>query len=296
MQRALLALRAARDDADEATIDATERAITAAIAGDDGRPARRAEKRAGSAREQKAGAGKRLDVKAAQAAARVAAGVSGGKREKTNGRAVKRQKGTRGPEKISLAAAPAMSRGAAFPGDVARQLRLAQQQLAHSHTPLAAQGYPGHMNGHAAGMGLNPVSFGAGAATAVPPKYLQWSAASPARAHVLGARPSGAGVPGGYENAAAAPSRWAGNAWAEVPAVAGHVGGVAAGADAGRGPAPTNMLSFESDLDFPMEAVGLTGLGGPIGAGIGDPLAMDAELGLLLDAPGDGLGMDGGLL
>jgi hypothetical protein len=56
------------------------------------------------------------------------------------------------------------------------------------------------------------------------------------------------------------------------------------------------MLSFESDLDFPMEAVGLTGLGGPIGAGIGDPLAMDAELGLLLDAPGDGLVMDGGLL
>jgi hypothetical protein len=46
------------------------------------------------------------------------------------------------------------------------------------------------------------------------------------------------------------------------------------------------MLSFESDLDFPMEAVGLTGLGGPMGAGIGDPLAMDAELGLLLDAPG----------
>ena len=56
------------------------------------------------------------------------------------------------------------------------------------------------------------------------------------------------------------------------------------------------MLSFESDLDFPMEAVGLTGLGGPMGAGIGDPLAMDAELGLLLDAPGGELVMDGGLL
>jgi hypothetical protein len=33
-----------------------------------------------------------------------------------------------------------------------------------------------------------------------------------------------------------------------------------------------------------------------MGAGIGDPLAMDAELGLLLDAPGGELVMDGGLL
>ena len=74
--------------------------------------------------------------------------------------------------------------------------------------------------------------------------------------------------------------------------VAGHVGGAEPGAAA----AAANMLSFESDLDFPMEAVGLTGLGGPIGVGVGDPLAMDAELGLLLDAPGDGLVMDGGLL
>ena len=85
-----------------------------------------------------------------------------------------------------------------------------------------------------------------------------------------------------------------GNAWSEAPVVAGHVGGAAVGADPA-GPA-THMLSFESDLDFPMEAVGLTGLGGPMGAGIGDPLAMDAELGLLLDAPGGELVMDGGLL
>jgi hypothetical protein len=64
-----------------------------------------------------------------------------------------------------------------------------------------------------------------------------------------------------------------------------------------------NMLSFESDLDFPLEAVGLTGLGGTMGGAIGglgglgaDPLAIDAELGLLLDSPGGGLVMDGGLL
>ena len=315
VQRALLALRAARDDADEATIDAAERAISAAIAGDDGKPAKRAAKRAGfNSREDKAGAGKRLDVKAAQAAGRIAAGAGGGKREKTSGAGGKRRKGAKGLKKISLVAAPAASRGAAFPGDVARQLRLAQQQLAQSHAPfpvgvvghvdagrahgVGAQGYPGHVNGHAAGVGLNPASFGGSTAHAAPPpKYLHWSAAGPARAHVLGARASGAGSHVGYEHTAA-PSAWVGNAWAEVPAVAGHVGGVAnsAGAVAGGPPPPANMLSFESDLDFPMEAVGLTGLGGPIGAGIGDPLAMDAELGLLLDAPGDGLVMDGGLL
>ena len=295
VQRALLALRAARDDADEATIDAAERAITAAIAGDNASKAgKRTGKRAGlgTSREEKAGAGKRLDVKAAQAAGRVPASAGGVKREKTNAGGGKRQKGVKGLEKISLSASTT------FPGDVARQLRLAQQQLAQSHASFSvgvsghAQGYPGHMAGHAMGMGLNPVSLGAGAAH-VPPKYHQWSASGPARAHVLGARASGVNVHGGYEHAAAS-NAWVGNAWSEAPVVAGHVGGAAVGADPA-GPA-THMLSFESDLDFPMEAVGLTGLGGPMGAGIGDPLAMDAELGLLLDAPGGELVMDGGLL
>ena len=317
VQRALLALRAARDDADEATIDAAERAITAAIAGDGGGAAKRAGKRAGSAcGEDKAGAGKRLDVKAAQAAGRVGAGgVGGGRREKTNAGGGKRAKGVKMlAEKIVLsaghAAGHARHAAATFPGDVARQLRLAQQQLAQSHAPfamhgpghvdagrahgVAAQGYPGHIAaGMGMGVGMAPAAA-IGAANAPPPKYLQWSAAGPARAHVLGARAPGAGAHGGYEHAAAssaAPS-WAANAWAEVPVVAGHVGG----AEPGGAAAAANMLSFESDLDFPMEAVGLTGLGGPIGVGVGDPLAMDAELGLLLDAPGDGLVMDGGLL
>ena len=217
-------------------------------------------------------------------------------------------------EKIVLsaghAAGHARHAAATFPGDVARQLRLAQQQLAQSHAPfamhgpghvdagrahgVAAQGYPGHIAaGMGMGVGMAPAAA-IGAANAPPPKYLQWSAAGRRRAHVLGAGAPGGGAHGGYEHAAAssaAPS-WAANAWAEVPVVAGHVGG----AEPGGAAAAANMLSFESDLDFPMEAVGLTGLGGPIGVGVGDPLAMDAELGLLLDAPGDGLVMDGGLL
>ena len=138
------------------------------------RAAKRAGKRAGSARgEDKAGAGKRLDVKAAQAAGRVGAGgVGGGRREKTNAGGGKRAKGAKMlAEKIVLsaghAAGHARHAAATFPGDVARQLRLAQQQLAQSHAPfamhgpghvdagrahgVAAQGYPGHI---AAGMGM----------------------------------------------------------------------------------------------------------------------------------------------
>ena len=60
---------------------------------------------------------------------------------------------------------------------------------------------------------------------------------------------------------------------------------------------PPSMLSFESDLNFSeLDAVGLTGLGPNMNGLVSDPLAMDSELGLLLDTPGAGLVMDGGLL
>ena len=145
------------------------------------------------------------------------------------------------------------------------------------------------------GMGVGMAPAAIGAANAPPPKYLQWSAADPARAHVLGARAPGAGAHGGCEHAAAssaAPS-WAANAWAEVPVVAGHVGGAGCGGAA----AAANMPLVRIRLGLP-DGGGRPdpATGGPIGVGVGDPLAMDAELGLLLDAPGDGLVMDGGLL
>ena len=316
MQRALLALRAARDDADEATIDAAERAITAAIAGDGGGAAKRAGKRAGSARgEDKAGAGKRLDVTAALAAGRVGAGgVGGSRREKTNAGGGKRAKGVKMlAEKIVLsaghAAGHARHAAATFPGDVARQLRLAQQQLAQSHAPFAMHG-PGHVD--AGGRMAWPRRGTRGTS----PRAWAWAWAWPRRrrsARQTRRRPStSSGAPRARRartcSVRARPARRARRVRARRGVLGGafvgreRVGGGARGGrprrrrGAGGAAAAANMLSFESDLDFPMEAVGLTGLGGPIGVGVGDPLAMDAELGLLLDAPGDGLVMDGGLL
>jgi hypothetical protein len=57
------------------------------------------------------------------------------------------------------------------------------------------------------------------------------------------------------------------------------------------------MLSFESDLNFSeLDPALLTGLLPAMGGLTGDPLAMDADIGLLLDTPGGGMVMDGGLL
>ena len=64
--------------------------------------------------------------------------------------------------------------------------------------------------------------------------------------------------------------------------------------------APGGMIAFDADLEFSEldRAVGMGGSLGGMGMGAlaGDPLSVDDHIGLLMDSPGGGLVMDGGLL
>ena len=328
VQQALLALRAARDDADDATIEAAERAISAAIAAGVSHDA--ATKANAGASGKRPGAGKPLNVKAAQAASRAA---NGGKRGGGNG--AKRQAtgaGTR-PDRSGIAP-PVMSRT-----DVARQLRLAQQQLSQSHSPQYRYVGGGMMHGHAAGaamgggmmhghethghvmmqahggapahqmgghgvMGGNGVMGGHG--MMMHPgmsmgthghggfehhQHHQHAAANANHGHGMAMKPAAAS---GYDAFHAQQPQWAANAgtWNEQ--------GVGVGGGAGAG----GMIAFDADLEFSEldRAVGMGGSLGGMGMGMGmggfagDPLAVDDHIGLLMDSPGGGLVMDGGLL
>ena len=309
VQRALLALRAARDDADEATIDAAERAITAAINGDAPVPTRVSLRDGKGAKKghqaSVVGAGKKLDVKAAQAAGRLA--HTGAKRA-TQAPPAKRQKQTH--------LSGSKNTHANFNSDVAQQLRLAQQQLSQS-TGFPG-GQPGMMVGGSfsgmrsgsfsrmrsgiGGVMLHPVNFGH-------PSGMTNGHVSRAGGHyqpypqqegmVVGQVPGSQFAPVVTQDFDNAP-QWTNPGWNET---GGHMGVAGSGSQMAHAPAqpnhvpPPSMLSFESDLNFSeLDAVGLTGLGPNMNGLVSDPLAMDSELGLLLDTPGAGLVMDGGLL
>jgi len=91
----------------------------------------------------------------------------------------------------------------------------------------------------------------------------------------------------GYDAFHAQQPQWGANAgaWNEQ-----GVGGAGAG----------GMIAFDADLEFSEldRAVGMGGSLGGMGMGAlaGDPLSVDDHIGLLMDSPGGGLVMDGGLL
>ena len=335
VQRALLALRAARDDADDATIDAAERAIANAIAGDS--PRGTAPTRVGSAREGKGqrkgdkqvvvGAGKRLDVKAAQAAGRLA--NTGGAKRQAQGPS-KRAKQTQQLVHKNQPPSQPHESGNMFPGDVQRQLRLAQQQLSQS----PGGGFHGGMHGGSSGfggmrgnmqsgmhgvMGLNPVSLGAG------PGGVPCGGVGNGNAHhgYHPAYPADGGMVmrqvsqptyqvaqpdhghGGFSEPRWVETGWGGTSGdghldrvTEVSGLPMHNGNASnLNLNLHGHAAPSAMLSFESDLNFSeLDPALLTGLLPAMGGLAGDPLAMDADIGLLLDTPGGGMVMDGGLL
>ena len=306
VQQALLALRAARDDADDATIEAAERAISAAIAAGVSHDA--ATKTTAGANGKRPGAGKPLNVKAAQAASRAAnggkrGGGNGGKRQATGA-------GTR-PDRSGISL-PMMSRT-----DVARQLRLAQQQLSQSHAPQyryagggmmhgnethgqvmmqAHGGAPAHqMGGHGAmggngamgghGMMMHPgMSMGTHGQGGYEHLQLNQHPANANHGQGMAMKPAAAS---GYDAFHAQQPQWGANAgtWNEQ-----GMGGAGAG----------GMIAFDADLEFSEldRAVGMGGSLGGMGMGAlaGDPLSVDDHIGLLMDSPGGGLVMDGGLL
>ena len=219
-----------------------------------------------------------------------------------------------------------------FPGDVQRQLRLAQQQLSQS----PGGGFHGGMHGGSSGfggmrgnmqsgmhgvMGLNPVSLGAG------PSGVPCGGVGNGNAHhgYHPAYPADGGMVmrqvsqptyqvaqpdhghGGFSEPRWVETGWGGTSGdghldrvtevSGLPMHNGNASNLNLNLNLHGHAAPSAMLSFESDLNFSeLDPALLTGLLPAMGGLAGDPLAMDADIGLLLDTPGGGMVMDGGLL
>ena len=313
-QRALLALRAARDDADDAAIEAAERALAAAAG--DGRGEHKTSARLASKRA--AGAGKPLNLKTAKLERRSAA--SSAKADRTKGATKKGPKGGAKTSKLHPVAPHPAGVPVGVPGggasefavsggghhplhhhqshaprgglggfgatpalaaarvDVAHQLQLARQQLSRSISPQLAQ------------------QFNPGRAA-----YAGYGAADGPR---MG---GGGGGGGGHYAAAAAHPRGGYASPAPMRATAGGFAGLPGPADVAfgahhqaansslganfagmRDAGPPRMpLAFESDLAFAEDGFGL--------GGDGKELHFDGELGLLLD-DSVGLGAELGVL
>ena len=318
-QRALLALRAARDDADDAAIEAAERALAAAAG--DGRGEHKTSARLASKRA--AGAGKPLNLKTAKLERRGAA--SSARADRTKGATKKGKGGAKTSKLLPVAPHPAVApSGLRVPGGAS------EFAAAHRAAPVPGGGHhPPHHHHHAPRGGLG--GFGATPALAaarvdvahqlqlarqqlsrsISPQlaqqfnpgraaYAGYGAADGPR---MGGGGGGGGPPPPYAAAGAYP-RGGYASPAPMRATAGGFAGLSGAADVTFGAHHVGAnpslgasfagmrdagppLAFESELAFAEDGFGL--------GGDGKELHFDGELGLLLD-DSVGLGAELGVL